>query len=217
MNLLAVQRMLQDEGIQTVLDNDTLKEFVFPNENYHEIEHVADGWKLNYVNRECKTHVTYECKKKVTTEEDVSMLFLVCELEKYFGKQFYHSFYRNCTKEVLEEETNEYGLKRAMDINAIPFRYISLMGYEPYMTHSVLLYLSGEEWAISYINRSGRKIKQKKTYGDYLDGMVGMLESAFKLYLYDLFVEKQRECGNEIRVLTDAEAAFLAGITKDIE
>lgn len=213
---MCVQKMLQSEGIQTVMDNAGLKELVYPDENYYEIEQVIDGWKLNYVNRECKTHVTYECQKKFNTEDEVAYVFLICELERHFGKQFYHSFYRNHTREVLEEEPNEYGLKRAMDLNAIPFRYISLMGYEPYMTHSVILYMQDEEWAISYINHAGRKGKEAKTYAEYLDGMVCMLEGAFKLYLYDLFEENQRSNGNDIRKLTDYEVSLLLGISKEI-
>ncbi|MBR3770648.1 MAG: hypothetical protein IKL07_00105 [Clostridium sp.] len=216
MNLKSVQKMLQSEGIQTVMDSGLLKELVFPDENYHEVERVADGWKLNYVNRECKTHVTYECKKKFSTEEEVANVFLMCELEKHFGKQFYRSFYKNCIREVLEDSPNEYGLKRAMDLNAIPFRYVSLMGYEPYMTHSVLLYMQGEEWAVSYINHGGRKGKQAKTYAEFVDGMVCMLEGAFKLYLYDLFEEHQRDCGREIGKLSDYEVSILLGISQDI-
>lgn len=216
MNLENVQMMLQSEGIQTVMDNGLLKEMVYPDENYHEVEPVADGWKLNYVNRECKTHVIYDCQKKFSTEEEVAIVFLLCELEKHFEKQFYRSFYRNQTREVLEEEPNEYGLKRAMDLNAIPFRYISLMGYEPYMTHSVLLYMNEEEWAVSYINHAGRKGKEAKTYAEYIDGMVCMLEGAFKLYLYDLFAESQSSCGMEIGKLSDYEVAILLGISQDI-
>lgn len=216
MDLAVVQKMLQGEGIKTVMEQDSLKEFVYSNDNYHEIEKGAGGWKLNYVTRECNARVTYECKKSSMSIEEASLAFLLCELEKHFQKKFFHSFFMKDTRKLLEEETNEYGLKKAMDANAIPFRYISLMGYEPYMTHSVLLYMVNDMWAVSYINQYGRKGKLEKDYAEYLDGMIGVLECSFKLYLYDLFVEKQSEQGINIPSLSDEQTAYIAGITSSL-
>lgn len=213
MNLEIVQKILNREGIQTVLEQDSLKEYTFSNDNYHEIEKGANGWKLNYVTRDANSHVTYNCKRDGMVMKEAVLIFLICELEKHFQKRFFHSFFMKDTRKLLEEETNEYGLKKAMDVNAIPFRYVSLMGYEPYMTHSVLLYMLNDMWAVSYINDYGKRGKHEKEYAEYLDGMIGVLECSFKMYLYDLFVEKQSEQGISIPSLTDEQIAWLLGIT----
>lgn len=211
MRLGDIKLVLEGEGIQTVIEEDALKELVFPDEDYHEIEHVMDGWKLNYVKKDKKHHISYICIKKLKTEDEISLLYIVVELEKYYTKLFYHSFYKNQTQTILGDNPDESGLRVAMEMNAIPFRYVSLMGLEPYMVHSILLYLKGEEWAVSYINYSGKIIEECKTYVDYVDAMTGLLECAFKLYLYDLFAEKQRAKGLEMRLLNDMENAFLLG------
>lgn len=217
MKVCAIQKMLQEEGIRTVLEEEALREMVFPDDNYHEIEKGADGWKFNYVSRGSITRINYECIKKEMSEEEAAVLFLVCELEKHFNKQFFGYFYQKDIRLILEEETNEYGLKKAMDQLAIPFRYVSLMGYEPYMTRSILLYLPDEMWAVSYINRLGRKITYKKEYGEYLDAMIGVLECSYKLFLYDLFVERKSAKGIEIRALTDEEVAVLLGVYNQVK